>query len=150
MSQMSKAYKAAWYQANKARIKLARPAYRAKNKDRIKAKIAAYHAAHPELIRAIKARWRSKNREYAVAKCAERYAKKTQATPKWANEFFISEAYHLAALRTKVTGFAWHVDHIVPLRSKLVCGLHVEHNLRVIPGAENFSKSNRHWPDMPA
>jgi 5-methylcytosine-specific restriction endonuclease McrA len=42
------------------------------------------------------------------------------------------------------------VDHIVPLKSPLVCGLHVEHNLQVIPATQNRRKHNRVWPDMPA
>lgn len=33
--------------------------------------------------------------------------------------------------------------------SKLVCGLHVEHNLRVITQKENQRKNNVFWPDMP-
>lgn len=41
-----------------------------------------------------------------------------------------------------------HVDHIVPLQSNWVCGLHCEANLRVIPGAENESKRNFWWPQM--
>lgn len=96
-------------------------------------------------------------REYQVANAtalnrngAKRRASKLQATPLWANEFFISETYDLATLRTKAFGTPWHVDHIVPLQSKLVCGLHVECNLRVIPGVDNFKKGNRYWPDMPA
>ena len=67
-------------------------------------------------------------------------------SPKWANEFFIEEAYRLAAMRTKMLGYKWHVDHIVPLKSKLVCGLHVENNLRVIPAKDNLIKGNRSWP----
>lgn len=78
-----------------------------------------------------------------------RQAIKLRATPAWANKFFMEEAYHLAALRSKVFGFPWEVDHIVPLRGKTVCGLHVHHNLQVIPASHNMSKGNRRWPDMP-
>ena len=62
----------------------------------------------------------------------------------------IEEFYHLAQLRTKATGIVWHVDHIVPLQSPIVCGLHAETNLQVIPGVMNVGKGNRFWPDMPA
>jgi hypothetical protein len=71
-----------------------------------------------------------------------------RATPAWANHFFIEEAYDLAQRRTKSTGIKWHVDHIVPLRSKRVCGLHVENNLQVIPARTNLEKGNRVWPSM--
>lgn len=64
------------------------------------------------------------------------------ATPQWANKFFIREAYALAELRSAVTGFRWHVDHVIPIRNELVCGLHVENNLRVIPAVDNLRKSN--------
>lgn len=81
---------------------------------------------------------------------AARRAKAKQATPAWANKFFIEQAYDIARKRSDVTGVKWEVDHIVPLKSDLVCGLHVESNLRVIPAWVNRSKKNRYWPDMPA
>lgn len=84
----------------------------------------------------------------AAARIAKRRAIKKNAKVPWANEFFLQEAYLLAKLRTTVTGFPWEVDHIVPLQSGHVCGLHVEHNVQVIPASANKSKGNRTWPGM--
>ncbi len=71
------------------------------------------------------------------------------ATPVWSIAFFVQEAYDLAQRRTKATGIEWSVDHIVPVRSKIVCGLHAHTNIQVIPKSINQSKNNRFWPDMP-
>jgi hypothetical protein len=67
-------------------------------------------------------------------------------TPKWLTQddhWMIEQAYELAALRTKLFGFSWQVDHIVPLQGKLVSGLHTPYNLQVIPAKHNQSKSNQ-------
>lgn len=93
-------------------------------------------------------RWASKNKDYRRANCAKRRAQKLKATVSWSNDFFIQEAYSLAALRTSLFNFEWEVDHIVPLRNPAVCGLHCEANLQVIPQKDNGSKGNRWWPDM--
>lgn len=47
------------------------------------------------------------------------------------------------------TGIEYQVDHVIPIQSPVVCGLHWEGNLQVIPKLANVLKSNRFWPDMP-
>lgn len=72
----------------------------------------------------------------------------SSATPSWANIELIREIYRLCQEITSETGLQHHVDHLVPLKSDFVCGLHVEHNLRIVPAVENLRKHNRTWPDM--
>ncbi len=71
------------------------------------------------------------------------YARNAAATPKWAVQWKIKLIYSMARLRGLT------VDHIVPLHHPLVCGLHVEHNLQLLPEAANTRKGNLWWPDMP-
>jgi len=92
------------------------------------------------------AKWASKNRSYLTAKQNKRYATQRQATPKWFSElddFVMIEAYELASDRADLTGFAWDVDHVIPLQAKKACGLHCKDNVQVIPKFFNVSKKNR-------
>ena len=102
---------------------------------------------NPERHKTRSARWRAKYPEKHREQQAKRRATKKGSTPKWTseeNEFFISEIYSLAQLRTKTTGVKWDVDHIVPLKGRSVCGLHVWNNLQVITEKENCKKGNRY------
>lgn len=131
------------YAADPAKKQQTNAAWDAANRKRRAAISRSWRVANPEGASAATKAYEQANPEKGYARCGTRRATKRNATPPWANRFFIQEAYHLAKLRTKMTGFAWHVDHIVPLNSPLVCGLHCEANLQVIPGALNLSKGNR-------
>lgn len=81
-----------------------------------------------------------------------RNAAKLNATPPWfgeLDEFVMREAADLCRLRELATGFAWQVDHMVPLQAKLACGLHCASNLQVIPARLNAIKGNRMILDEP-
>jgi hypothetical protein len=110
------------------------------------AKTKAYWQAHPDKYALAAKKYVENNRAKVNAKLRKRYANKLNRTPLWLTEddlWIIEQAYELAALRTTVFGFAWHVDHVVPLQGKLVSGLHVPHNLQVIPARDNRAKSNK-------
>lgn len=98
------------------------------------------------LINAKNKLWKIKNPEKVMAIDARRRAAIKNRTPSWFTEddhWIVEQAYDLAAKRTSIFGFSWHVDHIIPLQGKLVSGLHVPYNLQVIPAVENLKKSNK-------
>ena len=116
-----------------------------KNKEHITAKAVKWVAENREKHNAKCNKWAKQNPAKVNARTARRYACKTQATPKWLtadDHWMIEQAYELATLRTKMFGFPWEVDHIVPLRGKKVMGLHAPWNLQVVAQSENRRKSN--------
>ena len=90
-------------------------------------------------------------RASAAARVSKRRAlkKQRQCYDQEFTNFVMKEARLLAEKREKSFGFEWHVDHIVPLNSKSVCGLHVWANFELLPSEVNRKKSNKYWPDMP-
>jgi hypothetical protein len=84
-----------------------------------------------------------------TAAVAVRRANKKGAVPGWFNKAEAAAIYNEADRLRREHGSVVHVDHIVPLTSELVCGLHWAGNLRIMSGADNQAKGNRIWPDMP-
>lgn len=124
----------------KARVK----AWKIKNPERKAALNKKWIELNQEKNRIMKCDWQKNNPAIGAAKTKRYLTRKKNAYAQWANEFFIKEIYHLAELRSKAFGFKWHVDHIIPLNGRNVCGLHVENNLQVIPWIDNIIKSNRY------
>lgn len=83
------------------------------------------------------------NRDQWTEAVATREARKLCATPAWADKQAIRAVYAEADRLTRETGIPHHVDHIVPLQSPIVSGLHVHWNLRPLPATENLSKGNK-------
>ena len=72
-------------------------------------------------------------------------ASRRSATPEWLtaiHKAMIQEFYDIAKARQTQTGIVYHVDHIVPINGKVVCGLHVPWNLQILSRRENCSKKN--------
>lgn len=138
------------YRANNAEKEKARHAkYYTENRDTLRLKQSAYREEYPERKQVTQKKYRTASRGKLTAREGKRRATKLQATPNWANLVQMEGEYTLANKLEKILGTRFQVDHIVPLKSKLVCGLHCEVNLQVIPAQQNLAKGNRYWPNMP-
>ena len=89
-------------------------------------------------------KWRKDNKEYCAAYSGFRRGFKLKATPSWSNKEEIDYKYRLASYFDFISGgfVKHHVDHIIPLQNKNVCGLHVENNLQILIAQHNLSKHN--------
>jgi hypothetical protein len=117
-------------------------AYSAARPEESKLKSKLFYIKNPDYYK----QFRQKYPEKVNAKEAKRKTAKLHRTPLWLTEddyWLIEQAYELAAKRTQLFGFSWHVDHIIPLQGKIVSGLHVPSNLQVIPASVNTSKQNK-------
>ena len=82
----------------------------------------------------------------AIAHSSKRRALKLNAFPLWANTEKIKQIYLERIEKEFRTGKKYHVDHIVPLQGRNVCGFHVEYNLQILPASVNNKKSNKFNP----
>ena len=60
----------------------------------------------------------------------------------------VVRTYTACAIMNELGLGEYHVDHSIPITSRLVCGLHTHTNLRVISVRENTRKGNHMWPNM--
>lgn len=136
-----------WYQQNKEKRSRTAARWYALNKDRKQQVAKRWARRNPEKRKELTRRWRKANPHVVREMAMRRYAAKGNATPKWLTAEHrkqILEVYQTACLLSAFTGELHHVDHIVPLRGKDVCGLHVPWNLQILTATENLKKGNRY------
>lgn len=139
----TKARALAWHNANKERSIANTKAWQAANAEAHAATRKAYRKLNAEEVRAKWRAWRDANRDVVRRLRARRRAALKLAVPAWADQGAIGAVYSLALHLSQVTGIEHHVDHVIPLQHPRVCGLHVEHNLKAIPKADNQRKYNK-------
>jgi len=113
------------------------------NKEERSRKMAEWYQENKQVVKENSQRWREANRERVAGYTRERRKMVNMATPKWADKAAIENIYQKARDLTSETGIPHCVDHIVPIKSRKVCGLHCEENLQIITISENSSKSNK-------
>ena len=128
----------------KAKYKLATKLHQQNNREYWRAaNKAAYIKKHGPITRNMshtpesRAEWA---RDKANRRCTR--AKQARFTDEL-TQLVTKEAHDLRKRRNLLTGFEWHVDHILPLKGKTICGLHIWSNLQVIPKITNLKKGNK-------
>ena len=104
-----------------------------KEQERIKNKGRKYD--REQQVKAV-ALWRKENPIKERLRVALRQKRVRLATPQWVEKEEIRKIYLQAQIENK------EVDHIIPLKGKTVCGLHVPWNLQLLSKTENSKKSN--------
>lgn len=140
-----RAYIREYYRTHKVEIVVKHKEYAAAHRETLRAKVLVWkradRAARPEKYRAAeRARYqRTKplRRGHWNERAMARYARKTTATPPWADRDALRRVYQLCPP-------GHQVDHIIPLRGKLVSGLHVLENLQYLTARDNITKGNRY------
>lgn len=125
-----------------AASKEAKRRYYERNKEKVKARAKARPV---EDARRYKKAWKQRNPEVVQVSANAWKRRARDASPPWLTleqKAEIAAIYAKARAMTKMSGVKHVVDHIVPLRSPIVCGLHVPWNLQVLTHEENCAKGN--------
>ena len=141
------AYRRKWRAANKEKClasgregsrkwRAKNPDYRLVDIERYRGYVRAWTARNKDRVAEMSHRHYVANKALYFAKYAARRAAKLNATPPWVDHAA------LVAIYEKSRALKLEVDHIIPLKHRLVCGLHVPWNLQLLPMIANRQKHN--------
>lgn len=143
-------YHKKYRQENKNRLSEINKQWNIKNKEKVrKQRREKYIAEQQKHTRQRQEHYRNHKSAYLFYSKQRKYLL-SKAQPSWLSKDQKKEilSFYKDAKRLFVEhGHVFHVDHIVPLNSKKVCGLHVPWNLRVLTQRENTAKFNNFDPD---
>lgn len=135
-----------WREKNKEKNSLLKKKWAEQNRDKRIYSNKKYRLNNKENYNNSIKKWRKNNPHILRAKDAKRKSLKLRAS---LGEFYnsvkleILTVYKNCSNITKSTGIKHHVDHIIPLKNKKVCGLHVPWNLQILTGSQNCKKLNK-------
>jgi len=116
------------------------------NPEKYRLQAEKYRNKFPERVKESNQKMNGKRKPQKAAAEMKRIATKLNATPKWLskNDLDWIDAYYVEAQKHKeMFGMVLAVDHIVPLKGKQVCGLHVPWNMCLRTKSDNSKKHNK-------
>lgn len=141
----AKEYARSYYQRNKAKWEVKKGQWALANPEANRECKRHYRERNKAKRKAYNKTWAQKNAGKVTAYSVAYQLSKKRAMPQWLTPEQVKDIEAIYANRPK----GYHVDHVVPLNGKNVCGLHVGWNLQYLLKEENIKKSNKltHKPE---
>lgn len=137
-----------YYQDNKTIMDTRSTLFRKQHPEKRAEYVKKWADNNKERIKGYQRKYRLSNQHKCNARTARWIANVKRATPLWSEIGEIEQVYQECRNISKQTGNPHEVDHIIPIHSDYVCGLHCLDNLQIITEKDNRTKNNICWPDM--
>lgn len=134
-----KQYLAEYYQKNREKALAKRKEVYAKNREKIIEESRVYRRENKDKIQDYCFRNKAKRNQRAQ----ERRVAVRKATTPWYDPQYLRDLYENIKEAEAIFKTKFHVDHIIPLTHKAVCGLHTQENFQILTAQANWIKNNR-------